>query len=396
MNIAVGVTGGIAAYKTAELVRLLVKDGANVKVIMTKNAQQFITPVTLGTVSNNPVYTDTFQVTEEGEIAHISIGQWADILVIVPATANIIGKISSGIADDLLTSTITAAKKPVLICPAMNTNMYTNPFVDANLRKLSSFGFLIMEPDIGGLACKTEGPGRLPPVEDIVEEIRGILTKKDLRGFRILVTAGPTQEPLDPVRYITNHSSGKMGYALAVMAKRRGAEVTLVSGPTTLDIPRGINLIQVQSALQMRDAVMAHLSQVDVVIKSAAVSDYRPASYSSSKIKKEKGPLSVSLERNPDIISEIGKKKGNIVLVGFAMETDDLVDNAKKKMELKSMDLIVANDLNTPGSGFKSDTNIVTLIARSGAVEELPKMGKNEVADKILDRVYELLQKKSL
>lgn len=391
-NIVLGITGGIAAYKIPELIRMMTKEGAKVKVVMTDNARQFVTPVTLQTVSENPVYIDTFQMTSRSEIDHIALAEWADIMVIAPATANVIGKIASGIADDLLTTVVTAVKSPVLLCPAMNTNMYTNPVVESNLQKLVSLGYHVMKAASGSLACKTEGPGRLPPLEDILEVIETIFSKKDLRGVRILVTAGPTQEALDPVRFITNHSSGKMGYAIAVMARRRGGDVTLVSGPTLMVPPQGVRFVPIESALQMHQAVMENFDEVDVVVKAAAVSDYRPARFSPSKIKKEKDALCVDLKKNPDIIAEIGKAKGNKIVVGFAMETDDLIENAKKKMTEKCMDLIVANDLSEPGSGFKHDTNIVTLIDRSGAVERLPLMGKGDVADAILDRISALLQ----
>lgn len=391
-NIVLGITGGIAAYKIPELIRMMTKEGAKVKVVMTDNARQFVTPVTLQTVSENPVYIDTFQMTSRSEIDHIALAEWADIMVIAPATANVIGKIASGIADDLLTTVVTAVKSPVLLCPAMNTNMYTNPVVESNLQKLVSLGYHVMKAASGSLACKTEGPGRLPPLEDVLEVIETIFSKKDLRGVRILVTAGPTQEALDPVRFITNHSSGKMGYAIAVMARRRGGDVTLVSGPTLMVPPQGVRFVPIESALQMHQAVMENFDEVDVVVKAAAVSDYRPARFSPSKIKKEKDALCVDLKKNPDIIAEIGKAKGNKIVVGFAMETDDLIENAKKKMTEKCMDLIVANDLSEPGSGFKHDTNIVTLIDRSGAVERLPLMGKGDVADAILDRISALLQ----
>jgi len=393
-KIVVGITGGIAAYKMPELIRMMVKKEARVKVVMTGNARQFVTPVTLQTVSDNPVYTDTFQMVSRREIDHIALAEWADIMIIAPATANVVGKIASGIADDLLTTAVTAVKAPVLLCPAMNTNMYTNPVIGLNLKKLSSLGYHIMEAPSGSLACKTEGPGRLPPLEDILEEIETIFTKKDLQGVRVLVTAGPTREALDPVRFITNHSSGKMGYAIAAMARRRGGDVTLVSGPTSIPAPQRVRMVKIETALQMHRAVMDNLSEADVVVKAAAVSDYRPVRFSSSKIKKEADTLCLDLEKNPDIISEIGKKKGNKIVVGFAMETDNLIENAKKKMCAKRMDLIVANNLSEAGSGFQYDTNIVTLIDRSGAIEKLPMMEKIDVADAILDRVSALLQKK--
>ncbi|MDI6777440.1 MAG: bifunctional phosphopantothenoylcysteine decarboxylase/phosphopantothenate--cysteine ligase CoaBC [Syntrophales bacterium] len=390
-KIVVGITGGIAAYKSAELVREFIRRGAYVRVIMTKNATEFITPLTLQTLSENPVFCDMFSPIRESEIAHISLAEYADIMVIAPATANIIGKIASGIADNLLTTTVIATKAPVLICPAMNANMYTNAIVKENIEKLASRGYLFIEPAYGELACKSEGTGRLAEVSEIVEEVESILTVKDLRGERILITAGPTREPFDPVRYMTNCSSGKMGYALAQMARRRGAEVTLISGPSSLPVPRGVKFIPISSAVEMRDAVMKNLEASNVIIKTAAVADYRPAVYSSSKIKKQDGPLAISLEKNPDIISEVGKKKGRRILVGFAMESENLIENAKVKMLEKNMDFIIANDVTKEGAGFQSDTNIVKILSRDGEIEDLPMMDKTEVADRILDRVKKMI-----
>jgi phosphopantothenoylcysteine decarboxylase/phosphopantothenate--cysteine ligase len=389
-KIILGITGGIAAYKSAELTREFVKQGAQVTVVMTKNATRFITPLTLQTLSGNPVYTDTFSLTGEWEIGHISMAEAADIIVIAPATANIIGKIASGIADDLLSTTVMASRAPVLICPAMNTNMYTNTIVRTNCEKLSSLGYHIMDADYGELACKTEGAGRLPPLDDIVEEVASILTKKDLAGENVLITAGPTREPFDPIRFISNYSSGKMGYAFAVMAKRRGADVTLVTGPTVLPVPSGVKVHEVSTAVSMRDEVMKHFTESTIIIKVAAVADYRPAVLSGSKIKKEDGPFNITLERNPDIIAEIGKIKGDRILVGFAMETEDLLKNAYDKLKAKNMDLIVANDLSRPGSGFQYDTNSVRVIDRSGTVRKLPLMTKTKIADRVLDRIKKL------
>jgi phosphopantothenoylcysteine decarboxylase/phosphopantothenate--cysteine ligase len=389
-KIVLGVTGGIAAYKSAELTREFIKQGADVTVVMSRNATEFITPLTFQTLSGNQVYTDTFSLTGEWEIGHISLTEAADLFVIAPATANIIGKIASGIADDLLSTTIMAARSPVLICPAMNTNMYANEIVRANIQKLSSLGYYFVEPGHGQLACKAEGQGRLATMEEIVEEAVSILTDKDLIGEKILVTAGPTQEPFDPVRFISNYSSGKMGYAFAAVAKRRGADVLLISGPTSLSVPSGVRFIQTSSAIEMRDAVIKHLEESTVVIKVAAVADYRPSSLSDSKIKKDGGPFSIVLERNPDIIAEVGKVKGNRILVGFAMETENLLKNAYDKLVSKNMDLIVANDLSRPGSGFQYDTNSVRIIDRSGDVRKLPLMSKTKVADRILDRVKKL------
>jgi phosphopantothenoylcysteine decarboxylase/phosphopantothenate--cysteine ligase len=394
-KIVLGITGGIAAYKQAELTRLLIKQGADVKVVMTENATKFITPLTLQTLSGNPVYTDTFFLTGDSEIEHISLANAADIVVIAPATANIIGKIASGIADDLLSTFIMATKAPVLICPAMNTNMYTNNIVSANIEKLSSAGYFLMEAGYGELACKTEGSGRLPPVEDILEEVMTILTEKDLTDETILITAGPTREPFDPIRFISNYSSGKMGYSFAIMAQRRGANVILISGPTLLPAPSGVKLIQVSTAVEMRSAVMEYLEESTVIIKVAAVADYRPSVLSGSKIKKKDSSFNISLEKNPDIISEVGKIKGNRILVGFAMETDNLLKNAYDKMVSKNMDLIVANDLNKPGAGFQYDTNSVRIIDRSGDVRKLPMMNKKRVANKILDRIKRLSKERN-
>lgn len=393
-KILLGVTGGIAAYKTAELTREFIKGGAEVKVVMTSNATKFISPLTLQTLSGNPVYTDMFSLTEDWEIGHISLADYPDVIVVAPATANIIGKVASGIADDLLTSLIMAAKKPILFCPAMNSNMYQNAAVKENMDKLASRGYILVGAVSGELACGMEGPGRLPPLQDIVEEVESSLTEKDLAGENILVTAGPTQEALDPVRFISNRSSGKMGYALAVMARRRGAKVTLISGPTELPAPCGVERISVRSAVEMRDAVMKCMKKATVIIKAAAVADYRPASLSASKIKKKEGPLTLNLERNPDIIAEAGRMKGKRVLVGFAMETENLVENAKNKLKNKNMDLIVGNDLSSPDAGFRADTNIVKIIDRSGRVESLPLLDKREVAERILDRIKTLRKKR--
>jgi len=386
-RVLLGVTGGIAAYKSAELVRALVKREASVKVVMTKSATEFLTPLTLQTLSGNPVYTELFTLVREADIAHVSLAEEAEIAVVAPATANCIGKLASGIADDLLGAVLMATKAPVLVCPAMNTGMYQNRIVQENMEKLGRHGFAFLEPASGELACKSVGVGRLPEIEDIVEEMETLLTPKDLSGCRVLVTAGPTRERLDPVRFITNPSSGKMGYALARMARRRGAEVTLVSGPSALAPPRGVRIVSVTSAMEMHDAVTERFADADVVIKAAAVADYRPAEPSGSKIKKGKETLMLRLERNPDIIAALGKKKGGKILVGFAMETEDLLARARRKMKDKNMDLIVANDLSRAGAGFEGDTNIITLIDRDGGLQELPLMDKKDAADRILDRI---------
>ena len=390
-KIVLGITGGIAAYKSAELTREFVKKEAFVRVIMTKNASWFITPLTLQTLSGHPVFTEMFTPLKDFDMAHISLAEYADIIVIAPATANIIGKIASGLADDILTTTVMATKAPVLICPAMNVNMYNNAIVKDNISKLIAGGYLFMVPGYGELACRAEGYGRLPEIPDIVEEVESILTPKDLMGEKILVTAGPTREPFDPVRYITNYSSGKMGYALAVTAKRRGAQVTLISGPTALPTPRDMKFIPVASAVDMRDAVMDNLGSSTVVIKAAAVADYRPSSRSARKIKKGVDGLALQLERNPDIILEVGRKKGNRILVGFAVETENLVQNARVKLKKKNMDIIVANDVTKEGAGFGYDTNIIKIISADGKIENVPLMSKMEVAHRILDRVKNII-----
>jgi phosphopantothenoylcysteine decarboxylase/phosphopantothenate--cysteine ligase len=386
-RIILGVTGGIAAYKAAELVRELVRRGAIVRVVMTDHACEFVRPLTFETLSGNTVATDLFRLTGDHEIDHIALADFAELVVIAPATANIIGKLAAGIADDLLTTVMLATTVPVLMCPAMNAKMYASAVVRENMARLIARGYAVLEPGYGELACRTEGQGRLPEVPEIAEEIESLLSPKNLQGEHILVTAGPTQEPFDPVRYITNHSSGKMGYALAVIARRRGAAVTLISGPTELPAPRGVRFVQVQTALAMRDSVLDHLKEATVVIKAAAVADYRPTVCQTTKIKKSAERMTVRLERNPDIIAAIGKRKGNRIVVGFAMESDHLLENARAKLMDKRMDFIVANDLTTPGAGFRTDTNIIRILDREGGDETFPLMDKLDAAGVILDRV---------
>ena len=393
-KIVLGITGGIAAYKAAELTRALIKEGAQVRVIMTKNATEFISPLTLQTLSNNIVYTEMYLPPEQYDMAHIALAEFADAFVIAPATGNIIGKIASGIADDLLSTTIMAAVKPTLICPAMNDKMLANPIVQENINKLKNYKYIIMESGVGELACKTKGAGRLPEIPEIVEEIERLLTPQNLAGEKILITAGPTEEPLDPVRFITNLSSGKMGYALARVARRHGAQVTLITGPTNLSLPSVKNIIKVRTAQEMHKAVIDNYKKSTVIIKAAAVADYRPKIFVKEKIKKDNKPRSIELERNPDIIAEIGQNKKNIVLIGFAMETKDLLANAREKLKKKNMDLIVANSLREEGAGFQTDTNKITIIDREGDVQSLPVMTKIEAAEKILEKVEELLKKK--
>lgn len=393
-KIVLGITGGIAAYKAAELTRALIKAGAQVRVIMTRSAQEFITPLTLQTLSQGPVYKDMFCPTDQYDMAHISLAEFADAFVIAPATGNIIGKIASGIADDLLSTTIMAQKKPTLICPAMNDKMLENPVVQDNIRKLKEYGYEVMESGVGELACKTAGSGRLPEISVIVDAVSALLTVKDFTGEKVLITAGPTEEPLDPVRFITNRSSGKMGYALAKAAHERGAHVTLISGPTHLNPPAVEVLISVRTARDMYRAVMDHYSKATVIIKAAAVADYRPKVFSEEKIKKDQGIKGIELVCNSDIIAEIGEKKKNCILVGFAMETQDLLANARGKLRKKNMDMIVANSLRQEGAGFQSDTNIITIIDKNGKSSALDKMTKLDAAHRILDHIKTLQTQK--
>jgi phosphopantothenoylcysteine decarboxylase/phosphopantothenate--cysteine ligase len=392
--LVLGVTGGIACYKAVELVRLLVKDGFVVQVIMTRGAMEFVTPLTFQTLSGRPVASETFNLTQESEIGHIRLADTADLFVIAPATANVIGKIAAGIADDLLTTVLMATKAPILVAPAMNIHMYENPIVQENVRKLRRLGYYFMEPAEGYLACGYEGKGRLPEPEKILEEVHRLLKKKDLVGEKLLITAGPNQEPLDPVRYLSNRSSGKMGYALARAAIRRGAEVALISGPTTLEPPAGARLIQVTTAAEMRHAVLNEFPRCTAVIMAAAVTDYRPVDFASKKMKRGQGPIELRLEPNPDILKEIGAKKNGKMLVGFAAETDELVANAKKKLKDKNLDMIVANDVTGAGAGFDVDTNVATILDRGGGVRALPLMSKDELAEQIFDYLLALKSKR--
>ncbi len=394
-EIILGVTGGIAAYKAVELLRELTKKGAKVHVVMTRNAQEFITPLTFQTLSGNPVQKDLFSLLEDSKIGHVALADMAHLVVIVPATANIIGKVANGIADDFLSTMIMATKCPVLFAPSMNVNMWGSVVVKQTVEKLKKAGYQFIGPDEGDLACEVIGQGRLTAVEDILERIEELLTEKDMGDERILITAGPTQEPIDPVRFITNRSSGRMGFALAKMARRRGADVTLISGPTHLPVPRGnVRFISVGTASEMREAVLEHYKECSVIIKAAAVSDYHPKFVSDQKLKKLNAHASLELERNPDIIGEIGSLKGNRVLVGFAAETTDLTANARKKLKEKHLDLIVANDVSRSDSGFATETNKVVIINSQGKVDLLPLMSKEEVANIILGRALEILNKK--
>ena len=389
------VTGGIAAYKAADLVSRLKKQGAEVDVLMTQSACEFITPLTLEVLSGRRVVTDMFDRDFTWEVEHISLAKKADVFVIAPATANFIGKAAHGIADDMVTTTYMATKAPVLIAPAMNTGMYTNSVVQENMEILRARGVRFVEPDAGRLACGDVGKGKLADPAVIVDAIIDMLTPKDLAGISLLVTAGPTREAMDPVRFISNHSTGKMGYAIAEHAQRRGASVTLVSGPVALEQPKNLEFVSIKSARDLRDAVISRLPNIDWIIKAAAVGDYRPASCADDKIKKKDDDMSISLVRNPDILAEVGeKKRDDQTVCGFAMETKDLIASARAKLEKKNCDMLVANNLKVAGAGFGHDTNVVTMLYRDGSSESLDLMQKQEIADIILDRMLALHRKK--
>ena len=394
-TIVLGVCGGIAAYKAVDVVSRLVKLNAAVHVIMTESATHIVTPLTFREISGQPVHTNMWEEPKKWNVEHIELARRADLFVIAPATANMIGKMANGIADDFLSTTVMATTAPVLLAPAMNTNMYQNPATQANLSTLAKRGIQIMEPASGMLACGTEGVGRLPEPADIVERIKTFFRYSgSLAGVRILVTAGGTREAIDPVRYIGNRSSGKMGYAIAKAAADRGAEVTLVSGPVSLPTPCGVKRINVESTAQMRDAVLAVFPAADIVIKAAAVADYRPDSVAGQKIKKASDSLTLILTKNPDILAELGKLKTTQYLVGFAAETQELMVHATEKLRKKNLDMLVANDVTLSGAGFESDTNIIKILTKDGAVEELPQMSKSDLGQVILDRI--LSQKPTL
>jgi len=390
-KVLVGITGGIAAYKAPELVRLLVKADFQVEVAMTESATWFVTPLTLETLSGNKVITRMFG-RDETPMDHIRCGQDADLIIIAPATANIIGKMAHGIGDDFLSTCMLAATARTLMCPAMNDRMFLNPAVQDNLKLLQERGVNIMPPGSGELACGSDGPGRLPDPADIFEQGLILLSEPDLEGLKILVTAGPTTEHIDPVRFITNRSSGKMGYALARAALRRGAEVVLVSGPTSIKPPPGIHFCPVQTAEEMKKAVLEHRSGCHMIIKAAAVSDYRPKEMARQKVKKGADSVSLHLVKNPDILALLGqtKKDHPCILVGFAAETENLLNNAQKKIAAKNLDMIVANDVSRKDAGFQTDTNAVKIIYADGRVEDSPLMGKIDVAHLILDRAKAL------
>lgn len=394
-KIVVGVSGGIAAYKAAELVRLLAAQGAAVRVMMTRNASEFITPLTLQTLSSNPVATQTFSLTQESEIGHIRLADTSDAIVIAPATADVIAKAAAGIADDLVTTVLLAARCPVAFAPAMNVHMYAHPAVTENIAKLASRGATIIEPDEGALACGYEGKGRLPDPVAIVAELERMLSAHDLAGERILISAGPTREPIDPVRFVSNHSSGKMGFALARAAWRRGAAVRMVAGPTGLPAPRGVERIDTGSAAELLSATSRNFPWCTTLIMAAAIADFRPAHPQPHKLKKNARGLKLELAPVADEMPRLAARKGSRLLVGFAAETEDLERNARDKLQRKKLDLIVANDVTQEGAGFAVDTNIVTLIGADGAAQAFPKLSKDEVADLILDRVAALRARKA-
>ena len=399
-TIVVGITGGIAVYKACDVVSRLKKLGADVHVVMTKSATEFVSPMTFQTLSNNFVTVDMFEEVKTWEVEHIELAKKADAFLIVPATANFIGKVANGIADDMLTTTVMATKSQLIIAPAMNTNMYNNPIVQGNIEKLKEYGCMFINPTSGLLACGDRGKGKLETPEKIVSFVEKFFEEKevknDLEGKRILVTAGPTIESIDPVRYITNRSSGKMGYSIASEAIKRGASVILISGKTEIEVPSGLyKYIQIESAEDLYQAIIREYDSCDVVIQSAAVADYRPKTYSDKKIKKSDADLYIELSRNKDVAQELGKIKGNKILIGFAAETNDLLENAKKKISKKNLDFIVANDLTKEGAGFKSDTNIVKIIDCEGNISEYPKLLKTEVAEVILDKLIKISNDKN-
>lgn len=387
-TVVLGVSGGIAAYKIASLASMLKKQHANVEVIMTENATNFITPVTFETLTGTKCLVDTFDRNFEFHVEHIALAKKADIFMIAPATANVIAKVAHGIADDMLTTTFLACKKPKLIVPAMNTNMYENPITQDNLKICRGYGMKVIEPACGYLACGDTGAGKMPEPAELLEYIvQEIAYEKDLAGKKVLVTAGPTREAIDPVRYITNHSTGKMGYAIARAAARRGAEVTLVSGPVSLAAPLGVKLVPVVSARDMFEAVTSASAEQDVIIKAAAVADYRPPHVGTEKTKKKDGGLNIPLERTDDILAWLGAhRRDGQILCGFSMETQNMLENSRAKLEKKNIDMIVANNLKIAGAGFGTDTNVVTVISRD-KTEELEMMGKDEVAHQLLDRI---------
>ena len=387
-NILLGVTGGIACYKACELTSLLIKQHANVQVIMTENATKFVSPVTFEQLSGNKALVDTFDRNFQHNVEHISVADKTDMVIIAPATANVIAKLANGLADDMLTTTVLACRCPKAIAPAMNTAMYENPVTQDNIAKLVHYDWEIIEPDSGRLACGAVGKGKLPDPSRLLEAVlHTVASKKDMAGLNVLVTAGPTREALDPVRYLTNHSSGKMGYAIAKAASNRGANVTLVSGPTNLTKPSYIDVVDIESAKDMYEAVSSRADKMDIIIKAAAVADYRPATVADNKIKKNDDDLSIPLERTTDILKTLGaNKKPGQFLCGFSMETENMIENSKAKLTKKNLDMIAANNVKVDGAGFGVDTNVLTLIT-SDSCTELPLMSKAQAADALLDEI---------
>lgn len=393
-RIVVGVTGGIAVFKAAGLVSQLAQRGADVRVIMTRSASKFVTPLTFQTLSRNPVAVDTFEEKDPSVVSHIDLADHADLFVIVPATANILAKMAHGLGDDMLSTTLLATRAPILIAPAMNVHMYQNPVVQENIRRLKQLGHRFVEPVSGQLACGYVGQGRMEEPERILEVIEEMLKEPTsvLQGHRVLVTAGPTREPLDPVRYLSNRSSGKMGYAIAEACTRAGAETVLVSGPTALTSPSGVRRVQVTTAEEMWHAVMEEMTDCDVIIKAAAVADYTPVTVASQKMKKSGDRMQLELKRTPDILTEAGRRKEGRFLVGFAAETEQVAKHAMDKLHRKKLDLVVANDVSRPGAGFDGDTNMVTVFDGEGEVVSLPRMSKREVADRLVALIGERLR----
>lgn len=393
-TILLGVTGGIAAYKSASLASRLVKAGAEVRVIMTEHATNFINPITFETLTGHKCITDTFDRNFEFQVEHVSLAKKADVIMVAPATANVIAKLAHGLADDMLTTTILASHAPKLIAPAMNTGMYENPVTQNNLALLKKYGMEVIEPAAGHLACGDEGKGKMPEPEILYEHIlRSCACKQDMKGLKVLVTAGPTQEAVDPVRFLTNHSSGRMGYSIAKACMLRGADVTLVTGRTALTPPLFVDVVPVVSAKDMYDAVISRSNEMDIIIKAAAVADYRPVHVAEEKVKKSDGSFSLELERTDDILKYLGEhKKPGQFLCGFSMETENMLENSRKKLEKKHLDMIAANNLKVPGAGFETTTNIITIITPD-SVKELELMSKDDAAFRLLD---EILSRRSL
>ena len=389
-KIVLGVTGGIAVYKAVDLVSKLRKEGADVRVVMTESAAKFVTPLTFKEISGNTVAVSMWAEAQEFHVEHIALADWADLMIIAPATANILAKAANGIADDLLSTVILASKTPIVLCPAMNCQMYINPITQDNLKKLADYGFIIMQPATGYLACGTSGVGRLPEPAEIIAFTKNFISHKegDLKGLKILVTAAGTREPIDPVRFVGNRSSGKMGYAVAQAASERGADVVLVSGPSSLTPPANVEVINVETTREMMNAVLAKYAEMDIVIKAAAVADYCPHEVAEQKIKKATDDaLTIVLDKNPDILKKLGELKTRQFLVGFAAETQNLLANATEKIKKKNLDMIVANDVTVAGAGFNYDTNVVKFLFPNGEVKNLAKMSKLEVAQALLNEV---------